>query len=125
MKITIRNALPMDDDVLAELYNTIRRKEFSWIKAETIQQDDLQKATREEDIYVAEADGIIAGFLAVYPPDRFIHHLFVDEKFRHLGAAQALINHAVQIYRDHGWTDEEEGLSQDGPYELLCYKKSN
>ena len=48
---------------------------------------DYQKSTADDEVWVAEEDGKIAGFLSIYPADNFIHNLFVhpDHQGRDIG----------------------------------------
>jgi len=60
--------------------------------------NDFDAHTLDEDIWVATCDGEIAGFMAVWPPDAFVHHLYIDAAYRGKGIGKALLALAAQIY---------------------------
>ena len=39
---------------------------------------DFEAETREEDLWVAQSGANIRGWVGIYLPARFIHHLYVD-----------------------------------------------
>ena len=96
---------------------------------------DFDPATREEDLWVAEASGRIRGWVAIYRPARFIHHLYVDPGHLGQGIGQALLtlalrycggaaelkcdeaNRAAQaFYRAAGWHPVDWGWAPSGPW---------
>lgn len=59
---------------------------------------DFDTHTLDEDIWVATDDNKIAGFMAVWPPNAFIHHLYIDASYRRIGIGKALLSFAIQTY---------------------------
>lgn len=87
---------------------------------------------------MAEDDaGAVIGFIAVWKPDAFIHHLFVAPDRLREGIGHALLQaagwpraalqlkclvrneRALAFYRAHGFTDAGRGTSDEGEYVLL------
>jgi ribosomal protein S18 acetylase RimI-like enzyme len=61
-------------------------------------------ATQGEDILVAERDGIVAGFAAVYTgdaPDYFLHHLYVHPAHSGRGIGAQLLAAVVACFGPH------------------------
>jgi len=88
----------------------------------------LRRETLGETILVAEEDGAAVGFVALYLPDRFVHHLYVDPDAQGRGVGRILLEEAVRLaggaaslkcqtrnlgaiafYRALGWTPGERG----------------
>ena len=78
------------------------------------------------------------GFVSVWEPDAFIHHLYVRSRSRKRGIAKQLLNSlgtrlskpwrlkcvrandvALAFYLDHGWMEVSAGVGEDGPYAVL------
>lgn len=61
--------------------------------------DDLRAfrdhIARENEIWVAVADGVVLGLLAIH--DGFIHQLYVDPPAQHSGVGRALLEHARKL----------------------------
>ena len=92
-----------------------------------------------ETIFVAEDDEhAIAGFVSIYAPESFIHHLYIDPRLRNRGIGSALLRHAVAVaggtatlkcqlgnhpalgfYRHLGWTEIVAGTNQYGAWVTL------
>lgn len=140
MEIMVRAFRESDRLALTELYDRIRRDEFPWSKQPA--PGDFDRAAEGEHIFVAEADCRIAGFLSVWEPDKFLHSLFVSEKFRRIGVGQALIQralseygapltlkcvvqnkNAVQFYTGHGWDIVSRDTGEEGAYYLMRLAK--
>ncbi len=91
--------------------------------------------TRDERLLVAEADGAVVGFVSLYAPQSFVHHLYVEPAFKGRGIGRALLARAVALaggraslkcqlrnadalafYRRLGWRDDETGDGDAGPW---------
>ncbi|WP_425615848.1 N-acetyltransferase family protein [Anatilimnocola sp. NA78] len=136
--ITIRAAEPADLDALREIYLRSRAATFFWTDAAKLQLADFDAATQDEPILVAMSGKEIAGFVSWWPPDNFIHNLFVDPAYLRRGIGRLLLHACLQqigrpailkcvqanepamaFYRAQGWTIAGEGTGDRGPYYLL------
>ena len=63
------------------------RETFTWISPERHRREDFLRAASEEQVYVAVEDGRIVGLAAVYPPQDFLHSLYVDRRGEGVGKA--------------------------------------
>ncbi|SCW68593.1 GNAT family N-acetyltransferase [Mucilaginibacter sp. NFR10] len=66
-----------DRDKLREIYLLCRIQAFHWMDSNLFTLNDFDAHTHDEDIWVATFDNEIVGFIAVWPPDAFVHHLYV------------------------------------------------
>lgn len=130
MTPVVRAAAPAEIPELHRIYQSVRTEVFG---DGPIDEAAFGAATEGEELYVAEVEGHIAGFLGFWRADAFVHHLYVLAEHRGLGAGEALIAHvrastvrplrlkcewrnaqALAWYRRHGWSDVEEGIAPDG-----------
>lgn len=133
MKIVeIRNK---DYQPLKQLFLNERQRTFSWLDTSEFQLDDFEKHTQGEHILVALLDDIPVGFISIWTPANFIHHLYIDQKYQgqKIGTAllKAAINafklpltlkclenntKAIQFYKKTGFTAKGKGQSGNGIY---------
>lgn len=141
--ILVRPYRPADRARCAEIYVTARRVAFSWVPPEQFSPDDLVRDTVDEEIHVAEQRTVngtaeVIGFVSVFLPGRFVHHLYVDPVRRRAGIGRLLIRHATGLrpgpwrlkcveantaalafYRSEGWVEEGRGADDLGPHLAL------
>jgi GNAT superfamily N-acetyltransferase len=136
----IRPALPADHAALADLYLRARLAAFTWRDPAGFHADDFARDTEGELIHLAEESpgGAILGFLSLWEPENFIHHLFVAPAHLRRGIGHALLADlherlpgpsrlkcltanlpALAFYRKLGWTEIDRGHSADGEYLLM------
>lgn len=115
-----------------------RIQTFYWMDSSLFKLNDFDTHTRDEDVWVAEYDDQIAGFMAVWPPDAFVHHLYIDAPYRGKGIGKALLalaaqtsqaplslkcliknEAAFQFYRALNWEVKEIGTDSLGDYYLM------
>jgi GNAT superfamily N-acetyltransferase len=134
----IRTAAPADLGALRALFLSVRRQTFVWQPPDAFHLEDFDAQTEGERVFLAEADDQIAGFVSIWEPDDFIHHLFVH--FRHMrqGIGRALLQAlpgwpdrayrlkclsrnrtAIAFYRAHGFIETGRGVSDEGEYIVL------
>lgn len=139
--LTIRALEPGDVEACAAIFVAARRQAFDWVDPAQFRLEDFAPATVDEDVWVAEADGRIVGFLSVYLLSDFIHHLFVAPRAQDQGVGSALIRFALDrtgrpaglkcqtanrrarsFYEKRGWQEIERGEDQLGEY--ILYRKA-
>lgn len=139
MTITVREARPQDLPSLRALFLASRQRTFTWLAVDTFQLSDFDTMTRDEKLLVAETVGSdIEGFISVWEPDHFIHHLHVAADQQGRGVGQALLNalpgrpcqpyrlkclqrneRALAFYLHQGFVKIGTGTAEDGDYVLL------
>ena len=138
VSLHIRSFEEKDRQKLSEIYLLCRIQTFYWTDSSLFTLNDFDAHTRDEDIWVAEYDDQIAGFMAVWPPGAFIHHLYIDARYRGKGTGQALLalaaqtyptplslkcliknEAAVQFYRALNWEVRDSGTDSLGDYYLM------
>lgn len=137
--MTIRAATTDDHRTLAEIFLQARRETFTWEDVGTFRLADFALQTKGETIRLAEtSDGEVAGFISVWEPENFVHHLFVTASHRGKGVGRALLADlkrrapgpfllkcvsanvaAFAFYRRLGWTVTGHGETEPGPYLLM------
>lgn len=123
---------------ICRIYAEVRKRQFPWISASQIDENDLQLHAAGEDILVAEKNGEIVGFISVWRPESFVHHLFVQTDDQRQGIGGDLLDAAVAryplplrlkcvaangpavaFYRKKGWREVSRDFSEDGAYLLF------
>jgi len=133
---TVRPATRADRAQLADIYLTVRRATFTWVEPGQFRRADFATQSRGERLFVCEdRHGEIAGFLALWVPQNFIHMLYVREALQGLGAGSALLTalpewpmrryrlkclvhnrRARAFYLKHGFEIVGSGWSPEGSY---------
>lgn len=134
----IRLATEMDLATISQIYCGSLR-DASWLPTEARDRVDFYRDTEGEAIFVYVGElSEIYGFVSVWTESSFIHHLYVDSRFRRLGVGTALLGSlgrwlprpwslkclkansvALEFYLARGWHYAGSGESDDGPYWLL------
>lgn len=83
---------------LRQLYLDSRSATFTWQDTNVFELSDFERDTDGEQIWVAVEGNEVLGFVSIWEPDAFIHHLFVSpHRLRH-GAGLRLLNLSKQHY---------------------------
>lgn len=102
---------------------------------------DFDDQTKDENIWVAETETLIIGFVSVWTPDNFVHHLFVHPDYIRKGIGKSLLNfcvsgipkpltlkcfennvNALVFYASQGWKIKGKGSDSFENYFLLEFK---
>lgn len=121
-----------------EIYYRSRRETFTWLHRSRFRRSDFLVDTFEEELFVAEQEGEVIAFAGVYPPDDFLHHLYVAREYQGRGIGSALLQHllnrsegrlrlkclrrnkrALAFYRKRGWREGERGRDGFGEWVTL------
>ncbi len=137
-RMEIDVAQPEDWPELERIYRETREACFRWLSRERIAEARLGRDSEGEVLYVARVGGRVCGFVSVWAPDRFVHHLYVDLTARGNGAGSALLAFAArrhpgalrlkcvaqndaarEFYLRRGWRVIDRGSAEDGDYLLM------
>jgi GNAT superfamily N-acetyltransferase len=136
MSIHIRKAQVSDTEGLAAIFQESRRRAFRQQDPARYQLDDFQKQTEKEVVFVAVDDEKkVLGFISVFEPDRFIHHMFVSSSYQQneIGAlllrslkswlpepyriqCLAANQRGCAFYTKNGWREVERGAGEEGAF---------
>ena len=127
-----------DIEPLRRVYLETRSNAFAWVNATDLQDTDFDRDTEGEKIWVAEELGQIVGFISVWEPENYIHHLFVLPKFANQGHGSSLLSicmknigrpaklkcvsrnkNALEFYRRKGWETISTDIDSNGEYQLM------
>lgn len=139
-KTSVRQSQPGDLPMLRLIYLESRRATFTWQDATTMKLEDFDTATRDEPVLVAELAGEVIGFVSWWPPDNFVHNLFVAPSAVRRGIGTMLLESclarigrparlkcqsrnigALAYYAAKGWREVGRGESDEGEYLLLQF----
>jgi len=123
---------------LRALYMVTRTSTFTWLDSSGYQLKDFDEHITDDTIYIAIADGKVQGFLGVYEPDNFIHHLFIADDAQGMGVGSKLLTmltelngrpqilkcmveneKAIQFYFSKGFVEVGKGTGPVGDYLVL------
>ncbi len=136
----IRRALPADALPLQRLFHDCRAR-ADWLPTKVRFEANLVEESKGETILVAiEDSGEVLGFVSVWEPESFVHHLYVRPDRMRIGIGRALLHSlkdflpfpwrlkcppgnvaALAFYARLGWRQIRAGGSEWGPYFLLEY----
>ncbi|MGF1704063.1 GNAT family N-acetyltransferase [Photobacterium makurazakiensis] len=85
---------------LWQLYLESRTVTFTWLDTTNFGLLDFDRDTDGEQIWVAVEGEEVLGFISIWAPDCFIHHLFVSPQQLRSGAGSKLLNTSKQHYSE-------------------------
>jgi len=138
MTVTIRPVQSTDLVALRDLYLRARTHTFTWLDAASFQIADFDLHTEKETIFVAVKNNDLVGFVSLWLPKRFVHHLYVHPDYLRKGIGKQLLKYALdimghpavlkclkqnqnalQFYLSQNWQIAEEGEDEEGGYYLM------
>ncbi|ALP42720.1 GNAT family N-acetyltransferase [Aeromonas schubertii] len=93
----IREAERADEEALARLFLRERRNTFHWVAGHHFCLEEWAEQSAGERVWLAERGERIVGLVSLWPADRFIHHLYVEEESRGQGVGRALLERALAL----------------------------
>jgi GNAT superfamily N-acetyltransferase len=137
--ISIRKAEAKDGATLARLFVESRLDAFYWQNPARFRLEDFEKETAGEAVFVAEdGSGKLLGFISVWEPERFIHHLYIAPGELRRGIGKQLLaslsswlplpyqlkckvknEAACAFYHKNGWAEKGRGTDEQGEYLVL------
>jgi ribosomal protein S18 acetylase RimI-like enzyme len=136
--LLIRKGVETDLPGLCVVFNAARAEAKCFAGGDATLEGFISQVEGEES-HVVEIGGSVAGFISVWKPDQFVHHLYVLPQFQGHGVGQALLQKAEEMYglplslkcatgnaraqrfyKSHGWVPMgESGTGEDGPWVRL------
>lgn len=139
-RVIVRRATAADTPHCASIYLVARRATFSWVPPEIFTLEDYEASVHDEEVWVAEVDGAVVGFVSIYRPESFVHNLFVDPQWQHRGIGGMLLEQALRrmnrparlkcvasnrqacaFYEKLGLVEEARGRADLGPF--IVYRR--
>lgn len=132
------------DDLLvavSELYLNARVSTFTWLDTSHYQLSDFNRDTEGERVLVAIAGGEVVGFISIWEPDNFIHHLYIADGYQGQGIGKLLLEeakslhsslslkcmvenqNAVGFYQSNGFVCARRDSDSLGDYYLMEFKE--
>ncbi len=110
-----------------------------WLPPEARLAADFATVSKGETIVVCcSPEGRVLGFVSVFEPDSFIHHLYVADDCQRQGVGTSLLKSleawfpmpwhlkcvaqnesALAYYLSRGWAEVDRAQGSEGPYVLL------
>src|SRR5262249_42710172 len=89
-----------DFEACRTLYFRSREVAFPWASPAVLAKADFRVDTLGELLAVAETESnLLVGFVGIWQPENFIHHLYVDPEFFRQGIGKALLIHALTLIK--------------------------
>lgn len=143
MNLNTRPYQLKDRSYLREIYLASRTATFTWESPKQYQLEDFDQATENEVIWVATVGERPMGYISWWPPQNFIHHLFVDPHFTRRGIGRSLLQSslahmgrpatlkcvqrnepAIAFYVSQGWRIDSTGQSSEGQYFVMVFDQN-
>lgn len=127
-----------DLKALQKIFLEERKRTFTWNDISEFKLDDFIKQTQGEYILTAFWNDIPVGFISIWIPNNFIHHLYVDHAHQGKSIGSQLLTQAISktnfpltlkclenntkaidFYIKKGFIEKEKGNSSNGIYILF------
>src|SRR5260370_12257520 len=96
-QVHIRSFDPASDlEICQKIYQIARATTFYWIDPKKFRLKDFSADIKGESLAVAEEfNRGVVGFVGIWFPEHFIHHLYVLPERHRRGVGKALLDHAL------------------------------
>ncbi|HET9375266.1 MAG TPA: GNAT family N-acetyltransferase [Chthoniobacterales bacterium] len=136
-QVQIRSFDPTSDlEICQKIYQIARSAAFYWIDPKRFRLRDFSADIKGESVAVAEEPNRgVVGFVGIWFPEHFIHHLYVLPELHRRGIGKALLDHALaqigrparlkcqqrnrnacEFYMHLGWRSGETGYDSIGDW---------
>ncbi|WMN89796.1 GNAT family N-acetyltransferase [Vibrio parahaemolyticus] len=85
-------------NAVKKLYLESRLATFTWLDTVEFDLSDFERDTEGESIWVVIDSSEVVGFVSIWAPENFIHHLFVSPRNLRGGVGLKLLDLAKQKY---------------------------
>ncbi|MEZ9949880.1 GNAT family N-acetyltransferase [Vibrio breoganii] len=89
---------PSFSSELSEVYLESRTTTFTWLNSSDFKLSDFEKDTEGETILLAVLDEKAIGFISIWEPENFVHHLYVSSEHLGKGVGSLLLTKAQSMY---------------------------
>ena len=86
----------IDLQPLRALFLNERQRTFLEQDTSEFKLEDFDKQTQGEYILTAFLDDVLVGFISIWMPNNFIHHLYIDTKYQGKNIGTELLKAAIQ-----------------------------
>ncbi|MFA0069598.1 GNAT family N-acetyltransferase [Vibrio breoganii] len=83
---------------LSEVYLESRTTTFTWLNSSDFKLSDFEKDTEGETVLLAVLDEKAIGFISIWEPENFVHHLYVSSEHHGKGVGSLLLTRAQSMY---------------------------
>ncbi|AOC96001.1 MULTISPECIES: GNAT family N-acetyltransferase [Flavobacterium] len=136
--VVVEEAKNVNLPLLRTIFLKERQRTFTEQNTSEFKLEDFDKQTQGEYILSALIDDIPVGFISIWMPNNFIHHLYVDNAYQGKNIGTQLLKAAIQktafpitlkclvsntkaidFYLRKGFVEKSRGQSGNGTYILF------
>ena len=140
--VVVEEAKNVNLPLLRTIFLKERQRTFTEQNTSEFKLEDFDKQTQGEYILSALIDDIPVGFISIWMPNNFIHHLYVDNAYQGKNIGTQLLKAAIQktafpitlkclvsntkainFYLRKGFVEKSRGQSGNGTYILFKLTK--
>ncbi|SCY63238.1 Ribosomal protein S18 acetylase RimI [Flavobacterium anhuiense] len=140
--VVVEEAKNVNLPLLRTIFLKERQRTFTEQNTSEFKLEDFDKQTQGEYILSALIDDIPVGFISIWIPNNFIHHLYVDNAYQGKNIGTQLLKAAIQktafpitlkclvsntkaidFYLRKGFVEKSRGQSGNGTYILFKLTK--
>ncbi|HIG42804.1 MAG TPA: N-acetyltransferase [Gammaproteobacteria bacterium] len=130
----IRECRETDMEEVVAVYNQSRASVACFTQG-NVSRKDFKSLVKNEQVLLAVREQQVVGFVSIWAPEKFIHHLYINPDQQKKGAANALIKscierhglplslksltantNACRYYENNNWVAENTGEGSEGIY---------